>query len=175
MSGNTPMFELEPPWTLPSLPRIQPVQVAAPAEDSLVGGYQSVATPRGGDNDLVGGVAMNVGKQAGAGSYGAIDLNFNETLVDERTSLSIKVKVKVDLTFLNPHRHFPEADCRDRCLLLMQGMLQQTTGLNAQPLVSPFLPQENVAIGEHQKGSFPFSSGSSNHSAGMGETMSPWI
>ena len=91
------MFELERPWTLPSLPRIQPVQVVAPAEDSLVGGYQSVATPRGGDNDLVGGVAMNVGKQVGAGSYGAIDLNFNETLVDERTSLSIRNYLKIGL------------------------------------------------------------------------------
>ena len=35
---NTPMLKLESPWPVPSLPRIQPVQVAAPAEDSLVGG-----------------------------------------------------------------------------------------------------------------------------------------
>ena len=28
---NTPMLKLESPWTFPSLARIQPVQVAAPA------------------------------------------------------------------------------------------------------------------------------------------------
>ncbi len=154
---------------------VEGVEVSGPTEDAVVGGDEAMALEGGGDDYAVGGVAVEVFEEGGSHRNEAIDGNLNQPDLKEILAPVAERLSQADLTLLQPHADFPEGNggCCRSLPFECKGDFSYSPPTEAP--VSVFEPDHDVGIEEYQKSSFREWSGSSNHSAGMGETMSPRI
>ena len=141
----------------------------------MICGHQLVTLQRGGDDQAVGRVTVHVRQKACPGRDPAIDGDFDQSLIEQIAAPGIDPKTQIKMAFLDPHADFPEGNGRNGHTAFLQRALKHAASSRPQPRVALLLPQQNVSVEEYQNRSSPLSSVASNHSAGIGETMSPRI
>ena len=142
-------------------------------EELPVRRHEPVALEGGGDYEAVGRVATHVWEKAGAGRDLAIDRNLDEALFQLSPTPDVQIEAKVKPAFLDSHTDFPEGYGGNRGAAPLQCAVNLTASVGPQPPVSGPKPDDDVSVQEYQNRSSSELSGPSNHSAGMGETMSP--
>ena len=159
----------------PSLSRVQPGQSAGPAEYPAVRSHEVVPFQSSGDDYPVGGIAVQLHQKAGPSRDAAIHRYLHETGLDQLFSPGIQGPAKVQPAFLHPHSNLPERYGGNAPVALPQCRFHLMEGPRPQPPVPGPQPDDHVRVQEYQNRFSSLPLVSSNHSAGMGETMSPRI
>ena len=147
---------------------------AGPSQDLAVGGGEFViAVKRSRDDDPVNGIAVHVGQQAGLGSDPAGDGQFSEANLKQFFAPFIDIGDEIDLAILVQHPDFEKSHSRDHCGPGPKSALDLTTRSGTQTTIVLIMPKQDMRIKEFHGRLTKPESDSSNHSAGIGETMSP--
>ena len=144
--------------------------MSGPAEDALVGCHQLVALQGGGDDEAVGGVAVHARQEGCLGRDCAVDGDLQKAPVQKIAPLGVDVNRKIEVALLDTHSDLPYRYGRNGGVALLKRKLELGARTRPQSTVTPLMPDQNVSVEEDQKRSSP--PGSSNHSAGIGATMS---
>ena len=116
---------------------------------------------------------MHVREKARTRCNRPIHGNLDQSLIQEFPSPNVQVNEKLKLALMDSHADFPERNRRNGQLAATQPAFNSASGFRPQPPIALLMPKQGMSIEEYQNNSSSDWPASSNHSAGIGSTVSP--
>ena len=133
-----------------SFKRGQPIKFTGPGEDILVCGDQPMAFKRGGDNEPVGGVRMEIGEAGRAQACFPIHRNFDHSLFQLYPAPLFKIFLETDSALALQHCDFPKRNRGDGKFAGLPRPINFAPGKWPQTFVTGSKPQNDVCIEQDQ-------------------------